>query len=82
MLAPLSHPQSLATVPSASGPSSTTSQGPFSANSPSIELEPGPPFSHIASCDVGSRAAMNQKKVLVGYGPGILTHPVYCCCES
>lgn len=47
-----------------------------------MELEPGPPFSHIVSCDVGSRAAMNQKKVLVGYGPGMLTQPVYCCWES
>jgi hypothetical protein len=47
-----------------------------------MELEPGPPFSHIVSCDVGSRAAMNQKNVLVGYGPGMLTQPVYCCWES
>lgn len=34
----------------------------------------------IVSCVVGCRAEMNQKKMLVGNGPGTETQPVYCSC--
>jgi hypothetical protein len=43
-----------------------------------MELEPGPPLSHIVSAEVGCLAATNQKKIFVGYCPGTLTQPVYC----